>query len=199
MRTALGRCRSGRTGRIRNPLCQQWHLGFKSLSSRHIQSHKPLKFLEFRGLMLSRAEKLSTECRVSSALRLLALLGGWTDFASPAPKEGPSRASEALRLSGGDHLNVDHGIQKDLEFIALNALNPRLRIQEQLSLNRPLRRRHHSPNNLGWHSVVQLLFLPLIPDPADNPLAEQFHGLRYPWTNINKADSHNSPFSAAFR
>ena len=37
MRTALGRCRSGRTGRIRNPLCQQWHLGFKSLSSRHIE------------------------------------------------------------------------------------------------------------------------------------------------------------------
>lgn len=37
----LGRCRSGRTGRIRNPLCQQWHLGFKSLSSRHISSLSP--------------------------------------------------------------------------------------------------------------------------------------------------------------
>ena len=38
MRADLGRCRSGRTGRIRNPLCQQWHLGFESLSPRHIQN-----------------------------------------------------------------------------------------------------------------------------------------------------------------
>lgn len=37
MRPAVGRCRSGRTGRIRNPLCTQVHLGFESLSSRHIE------------------------------------------------------------------------------------------------------------------------------------------------------------------
>lgn len=36
MRAATGRCRSGRTGRIRNPLNWRQFLGFKSLSSRHI-------------------------------------------------------------------------------------------------------------------------------------------------------------------
>lgn len=42
MRAAVGRCRSGRTGRIRNPLYPQGYLGFESLSPRHIdETPKP--------------------------------------------------------------------------------------------------------------------------------------------------------------
>lgn len=60
MRTALGRCRSGRTGRIRNPLCQQWHLGFKSLSSRHIVK----SLINQRFMRLSKRRFVATVCSV---------------------------------------------------------------------------------------------------------------------------------------
>ncbi len=58
----LGRCRSGRTGRIRNPLCQQWHLGFKSLSSRH--TRKPRIALRFGAFALWAQPALPRRLRI---------------------------------------------------------------------------------------------------------------------------------------
>lgn len=87
MRAAVGRCRSGRTGRIRNPLNWQQFLGFKSLSSRHYSILKPLKFLEFRGLLLFWTRNVSKKCRKSTmtAIQCDTEICRWKCWQTPDP------------------------------------------------------------------------------------------------------------------